>query len=152
MKKISVTHSLFAGLLLIGTATLFSCAKSSTDEISATAPAFTWSLNGITYNADNDTAFVSGPFTIIAKKDETSPAGYKIFEINLSAFTAGPYTLTATGVNQVNYIRSTGVITSQSGTLNITANTGSVLSGNFTTTLTGGITMNGNFINVPVKP
>ena len=31
MKKISIMHSLFAGLMLIGTASLFSCAKSNTD-------------------------------------------------------------------------------------------------------------------------
>lgn len=151
MKKILAKPLWFAGLFLIGTVFLFSCEKSNTNA-AATAGVFTWSVGGVTYTADNDTAFVSGPFTIIAKKDEASLTGYKIFEINLSAFATGSYTLTAAGVNQVNYITNSGVITSQSGTLNITVNTGSALAGNFTTTLTGGVAMTGNFTDVPIKP
>jgi len=108
-------------------------------------------VGGTTYTADTDTAFISGPFTINARKDAALPV-FKIVEINLSAFTTGAYTLSSTGVNQLNYFTSSGLITSQSGTVNITANTGSALSGNFTTTLTGNIAMTGSFSNVPIKP
>jgi len=152
MEKTSIKHLFFAGILLMYISVLSSCSKSGTNPTNATAGSFTWVIGGITYNADNDTAFVQGPYTLIAKKDESSPGNFKIFEIDLSGFATGPYTLTATGVNQVNYITSSSIITSQSGTLNITSNTGTTISGNFTTTLTGGAAMTGNFSNVPVKP
>lgn len=152
MEKNLLKQIFYAGVFLIYMSTLSSCKKTETNSANATTNSFIWAIGGATYSADNDTAFVQGPFTIIAKKDEASPANLKIFEINLSAFGTGSYTLTASGVNQVNYITTTSVITSQSGTLNITANTGSTLSGNFTTTLTGGVVMTGNFSNVPIKP
>lgn len=152
MEKNLIKQIFYTGAFLIYILTLPSCKKSEANSANAVTATFTWAIGGTTYSADNDTAFIQGPFTIIAKKDEASPANLKIFEINLTAFSTGSYTLTASGVNQVNYITTTNVITSQSGTLNITANTGSTLSGNFTTTLTGGVSMTGNFSNVPIKP
>ena len=151
MKMKFIRTSLFAGSLLIAIVTLFSCSKSSPNSNSS-APVFTWSVSGATYTADSDTAFISGPFAIIAKKDASLPASYKIIEIDLSAFTTGAYTLSSSGVNQVNYLTNSGLAASQSGTLNITANTGSTLSGNFTTTLSGSVSMTGTFTNVPIKP
>jgi hypothetical protein len=151
MEKKSVKTLSFAVLFLGSIITLFSCSKSSTNANLSTS-VFSWSVSGATYTADNDTAFISGPFTIIVKKDENLPASYKILEINLSAFTTGAYVLSAAGTNQVNYLTSGGLATSQGGTLNITTNTGSTLSGNFTTTLPGSVTMTGTFSNVPIKP
>lgn len=151
MKSKFIKPGLIAGLFLAGICFLSACSKSDTNS-NITASSFSWTVGGTTYTADNDTAFVSGPFTIIAKKDETSPTNFKIFEINLTGFTTGAYTLTATGANQVNYLTNSGLVTSQSGTLNITANTGTALSGNFTTTLTGSLAMTGTFTNMPVKP
>jgi hypothetical protein len=152
MEKNLIKPLFYAGVFLIYILTISSCNKSETSPANATAGTFTWSTGGVTYSADNDTAFVQGPFTVIAKKDQNTPASLKIFEIDLSAFGTGAYALTAAGVNQVNYITTSNVITSQSGTLNITANTGTTLSGNFTTTLTGGVAMTGTFTNVPIKP
>lgn len=151
MKNKFIKPALIAGLFLTGICFLFSCSKSETNS-NVAAPSFSWTVGGATYTADNDTAFISGPFTIIAKKDETSATNFKIFEINLSGFATGAYTLTATGANQVNYLTNSGLVTSQSGTLNITANTGTALSGNFTTTLTGSLAMTGTFTNIPIKP
>ena len=149
MKKIFFNYLVYAVALLIFITASSSCKKSSPEP--AAASGFSWTVSGVTYTADNDSAFVSGPFTIIAKKDESDVSNFKIFEIDLSAFTAGAYTLTATG-DQVNYVTGTGVATSQSGTLNITENTGTTVSGNFSASLSGGLTMTGNFTGVPVKP
>ena len=149
MKKLFFNSLMYAVVLLIFIAGISSCKKSSADPISASS--FSWTVSGVTYTADNDTAFVSGPFTIIAQKDAADIANYKIFEIDLSAFSTGAYTLTSSG-DQVNYVTSAGVVTSQSGTLNITANTGTTVSGNFSTTLSGGLAMTGNFTAIPIKP
>ena len=149
MKKLFFNPFVYAAVLLIFIAGISSCSKSSDAPIFPNS--FSWTVSGATYTADNDTAFISGPFTIIAKKDEADVANYKIFEINLSAFAVGAYTLTSSG-DQVNYVTSAGVVTSQSGTLTITANTGTTVSGNFTTTLTGGLAMTGNFTAIPVQP
>ena len=149
MKKLFFNSFVYAVVLLIFITGISSCKKSSADPTSTSG--FSWTVSGVTYTADNDTAFVSGPFTIIAKKDEADIANFKIFEIDLSGFTAGAYTLTSSG-DQVNYVTSTGAVTSQSGTLNITANTGTTVSGNFSTTLSGGLAMTGNFTAIPIKP
>ncbi len=149
MKKIVISTSVKAALLLALVAGIYSCKKSNVSSVSPGS--FSWSVSGTTYTADNDTAFVSGPFTIIAKKDASNSSNFKIFEINLSSFTVGAYALTASG-NQVNYATNAGVVTSQSGTLNITENTGTTISGNFTTSLTGGLAMTGNFAAVPIIP
>ncbi len=151
MKKKLTGVLLCSGSFLIAVVMIFSCSKSSSNPSTPT-PVFTWSVGGATYAADSDTAFISGPFTIIAKKDASLPGSYKFIEIDLSAFTTGAYTLSAAGANQVNYFTSSGLVVSQSGTLNITANTGTTLSGNFTTTLTGSVAMAGTFTNVPIKP
>lgn len=149
MKKLFFNSFVYAVVLLIFIAEISSCKKSSVAPISTSG--FSWTVSGVTYTADNDTAFVSGPFTIIAQKDAADITNFRMFEIDLSAFATGAYTLTSSG-DQVNYVTSTGVVTSQSGTLNITANTGTTLSGNFSTILSGGLAMTGNFTAIPIKP
>ncbi|HMK03918.1 MAG TPA: hypothetical protein VK489_07000 [Ferruginibacter sp.] len=148
MKNLRARFLLVAVLLLPAIFIFSSCGKDD-DPTPPPAGVFTWTTAGATYTADKDTAFISGPFSIIASKDASLPS-IKSFQIYLSAFATGAYTLSATG-DQINYFTSAGLVTSQSGTLNITA-TGSTVSGNFTTTLTGGILMTGTFTNVPVKP
>ena len=149
MRKSILKPFVYAAVLLIVIG-VSSCKKND-DATPTPAAGFSWTLSGTTYTADNDTAFVSGPFLINAAKDEAT-LNQKFFEIDLTAFAVGAYTLTSSGSNQLNYVTTSGVQTSQSGTLNITANTGSLLTGNFTTVLGGGLTMTGNFTNMPIRP
>jgi len=151
MKNLRVRFLLTAALFVMGTLAFYSCSKSDDNPASPTGGVFTWTTGGATFTADNNNAVISGPYAIIANKD-AALASIKSFNITLTAFAVGSYTLSAAGANQLSYFTSGGMVMSQSGTLNITANTGSRLTGNFTTTLTGGATMTGDFSNVSINP
>jgi hypothetical protein len=150
MKKLRSRPGLLAGILLLSLSLFTSCSKSDDPPASPTGGVFVWTTGGVTYTADNNNAFISGPFAIVANKD-AALASIKSFNITLTTFAAGTYTLSSAGSNQLGYFSSGGLVMSQSGTLNITANTGK-LSGNFSTTLTGGATMTGDFTNVAIQP
>jgi len=138
-------------LFVVGVLTFYSCSKSDDDTATPTGGVFIWTTGGATFTADNVNASLSGPFSIVANKD-AAIASIKSFSITLSAFAVGAYTLSAAGANQLGYFTSGGMVMSQSGTLNITANSNNRLSGNFTTILTGGASMTGDFSNVSINP
>lgn len=116
---------------------------------------FTWTYNGTTYVAKQHAANMSGigAPSIVAGMQVSPFAGGTGPRINLSSLQQGTYAIALSGANQFQYIDDTGnVEAGTSGSLNITKNTGTLLSGNFSVTLTNTKTITGEFVNTAIKP
>ena len=143
-------------LLSLNTAlVLFSCSKSggSNDPVKN----FTWTYDGVTYSTAVDTALIQtpGPYVIIAVNGSSFLNAASRVYISPTSFAIGTYTLNAGG-NSLLYIDEQGYnLAGVSGSLNITANSNSRLSGNFSATLShpagGTKPISGSFTNVIIK-
>lgn len=149
MKKNTLLHLCVAGILFT-TLLFISCGKSIPGG--RTFSFFTWTVDGQTYVADTDTAFTNDI-------EATKAAGTQLLHLEIAIhsannFPVGSYPLGA-GADLIGYwdenIPSGGGRFSMSGTLNITASSFDEVSGDFTTLLSDGSTMTGNFSHVPTE-
>lgn len=151
-------------LFIIFTVFLFASCKKSGDNSSSNKHSFTWTTGGKNFTPTIDTAFLRPSFT-------TTPyhiiAGFGTFpsrfdqriDFHLSSFAAGSYTISSGSgaVNTLYYIDDAGYnLEAISGTLNITASSNNLISGNFSVVLINPSratsTMTGKFTNVSVVP
>lgn len=143
MKKLLFTVSLISSIFLI--------AACSEDEAAAVIPAstsgFVWVDNtGASVTADS--AYYDSQYkTIKAFKGGLT----KFVEINLTAGTVGTYTLGTT--NAFSYLSGSSLYMAASGSVVITENANSKMTGSFTTTGTGAsiTSITGTFTNITVR-
>ena len=151
-------------IVLLGSITFWSCSKSSDTASQSTASNFTWTQEGKTFTATIDTAFLGvgytfTPFHIIAGFGTFPTSFNRRIDFHLTSFNIGAYTIVPSPatVNTLDYIDDAGFnLQGISGTLNITGNASSLLSGNFSLTLINGAgvtnPMSGSFSNVSIHP
>ncbi len=150
-KTITIIMLIFSSILVN------SCSKSETPDIINPGPSgnngqgsVQWTFDGTSSSCDSSHALL-GLKRIMAYK-ELSAVKAKTFILNLSSLSVGSYTLSATSPNVLTYLVATTLDhTSQSGTVNITANTGIKISGNFSALMENGLTLSGTFSEVPVR-
>jgi len=138
---------------LAGTLAIISCGKNNDPSVTNS---FTWTYAGITYTARLDTAYKSiVPFFPLI----LATAGNSLFsppaevQIGLISFNTGTYTFTSGGTNIFQFTDPLGFShSSTGGSLTISTNTSTTISGNFSANLTSGKTITGNFSNMSVKP
>lgn len=145
----TILNASLAALLLLA-----SCGKDNPPDQPAESK-FTWTYNGTNYVAKQHAANMSGigAPSIVAGMQTSPFAGGTGPRINLSSLQQGTYTIALSGANKFEYIDDSGnVEAGTSGSLNITKNTGTLLSGNFSVTLTNTKTITGEFVNTAIKP
>jgi hypothetical protein len=133
----------------IGLILLLSCGKDDTPGQPAESK-FTWSYNGTNYVAKTHIAHMNGigSPSIVASL-QTGTGSF----INLSSLQQGTYAILINGANMFSYVDEAGDIQAgTSGSLNITKNTGTLVSGNFSVTLTNSKTITGEFVNTAIRP
>lgn len=138
-------------LLLLVSMTSISCNKKNGTNKN---PAFSWTVDGVTYTADNVTAFTND-----IEAEKTVGAEIKHVEIALHSandFPVGTYPVSSSGDVIGTWNGATpsgGGLFSMSGTLHITASSPDEVSGNFNVVLsTGtGTVMTGTFSHVPLQ-
>ncbi|PBQ31685.1 hypothetical protein CNR22_07855 [Sphingobacteriaceae bacterium] len=144
-------------LFLIPIAITFSgCAKDpdepadeTPDTPAATTPKFTWTLSGSTLVTADDSYFVSQFSNIYASKTN----GMSV-DINLSDLNTGNHTIAPSNGVTLEYTSTTTTLNATSGSVVISENTGTSVSGSFTCNLSGGgstSTIIGDFIHLPKK-
>lgn len=154
MKNKPFVNNAFVALLSASLC-LVSCAKSEKDPAEEpTTPAI--ELGEFSYtpgtaasvNADSSVYFPAFNNIVSYKSGAT-----QVIDIYLSALSVGTYTISsATGIS-LSYTTGSTVYTAKSGTVGITANTGSKLSGKFGVALTGGTltSLSGSFTDIPKR-
>ena len=147
--------TLFAVLTtaFFGFTILLSCDKSNTLEPAAESK-FTWLYDGTTYVAKQHTAMltsIGGP-SIRAGLQEGMQAGSGP-RINLTSLNQGTYTIASGNVTYFDYIDILGnPHQGSAGSITIIKNANSLLSGNFSVTLSNNKTITGDFTDTPIKP
>lgn len=141
-------------MLIFSTILVNSCKKSETTT-NSTNPTITgkdkaqWTFDGTSSSADSSFALLAYN-RIMAYKDIGVNA--KSLTINLSSLAVGTYTLSSVSPNVLTYVVAQTVDhTSQSGTVNITANTGAKLSGTYNALMDNGLTFSGTFSEIPIR-
>lgn len=124
-------HLFILLLAIIGSVTIFSCAKEENgpaeEPVVINKGTFTWKLaTGNTVNADS-AHFYSQFTTIYAFKNGSGNS----ISISLSALSVGTYSFSSTTGNVFNYENGQTNLDASSGTCVITSAPGSKLSGNF---------------------
>jgi hypothetical protein len=116
---------------------------------STTTSSFTWTLNNTSSQFANDYFFVSAFNNIVGKN--TGNGSY--VDITLDNLDPGAYTISASKGIILDYYDGSKSYRGVSGVVNISAKTGTLLSGNFTASFyTGTITsISGQFIEIPEK-
>lgn len=109
---------------------------------------FSWTAGASTVAADS-AYFYSQFTTVFAFKNGTSNS----IEINLSALSAGSYSLSSATGNALTFVTGATTYTANTGSCNITASANNKLSGNFSATLHGGTltAISGTFSNILQK-
>jgi len=137
MKKqfiIYINACLLGGLLLTG------CQKDDTKptEDPTTTPVsvggFSWTPSGGSQVVADSAHYYNSFTTIFAFKNGNANS----FEINLSSLAVGAYTLSSATGNALTFVTASTNYTANSGSVFITTNNGSKLSGTFNATLNGG--------------
>lgn len=155
MKKIILN---IATLLVVGSFVFTACKKktSEPEPTSATTTGGTPAVGGFTWTPSGgaatvaDSAFYYQQYnTIHAYKNGSA----NHFEINLTALTIASYSVTSSSGNALTYVMGTTYLAATSGQINITANAGNKVSGNFSTPLSGGsiTSVSGQFVDIPKK-
>ena len=150
MKKIIVITVLIFSTILVN-----SCKKSNNSGIVNSGydtgkDKVQWTFDGTSSSCDSSFVLVSYN-RIMAYKD-LSGVQAKTFTLNLRSLAVGNYPLSSTTPNVLTYIIATTLDhTSQSGTVNITANTGTKMSGNFSAIMENGLPFSGTFSEVPLR-
>ena len=154
MKKTAVKITL---LLALSLAIFTGCQKDNadpaTDDPGTTTPvnkgSFSWTPAGGTSVTADSAHYYSSFTTIFAFKNGNANS----FEINLSSLAVGAYTLSSATGNALTFVTAATTYTAHSGSVLITTNNGSKMSGTFSATLNGGsITgVSGQFTDIPKK-
>ena len=143
MKKITLAITLGLALLIS------SCNKTATTTPNNTSGGMTWIENGTTTVTADSAYFETRYSTLHAFKGGTA----KIIELNLSAGTVGTYTVSS--ANSISYIASGSSTTyiAATGSVNITANASSKMTGTFSSTGTGAslTSLSGTFTDIAVR-
>lgn len=130
-----------------------SCDKADAPEPTAESK-FIWIFEATTYVAKQHSAKLSGiggP-SIRAGLQEGIQAGSGP-RINLASLNPGSYTIASSNVTYFDYIDVAGTThQGNTGSVTITKNANSFLSGNFSVTLSNNKTITGDFSNTPIKP
>ncbi len=148
MKRTTLFHLVVTGILLV-LLTGSSCTKKNNRN----SASFTWTVDGVTYTADDVTAFTND-----IEASKTVGAEIKHVEVALHSandFPVGTHTM-GTGANIIGTwtgASPSGGLFSLSGTLTITASSPDEISGSFNVVLsTGtGTVMTGTFSHVPLE-
>lgn len=153
MRIISLPLSILCIFLL----SLVACKKS---DQSAAVNSFTWKYDDSNYIANFKTAYISsisitGPIIIAGTGNSIMSKGTGP-SMTIPSLNVGTYTIGSNPNNQIQYIDDEGfALQSINGTINITENTGSSLSGNFTATLIDATSVNhpltGSFTQIPIE-
>lgn len=147
-KKISIILLIFSAICILN-----ACSKSDpaiVNTVNNGQGSAQWTFDGVASSSDSSYASVANK-RIMAYRD-LSTVQSKTISLNLSSLTVGNYSLSAALPNVLIYRISTTVDhISQSGTVNITSNTGTKLSGNFTALMSNGLTLSGTFTDVPMR-
>jgi len=135
---------------------ILSCNKSSGDD----QWSFTWTHQSSSHSATSANAYISqidldkGP-NHIAASDPSLPRNYKV-SIYLTSLNPGSYSVSLT-TNKVRYIDDAGYdLAGAAGTVIISSNSNSKLSGNFSMKLINASSdttmLNGSFAGIPLHP
>jgi hypothetical protein len=121
--------------------------------------AFYWTYQGINHTGNQDTAYISshGSYFLFGGNGTSFISHTERVQFTLTSFATGSYTISTGAGNSVEYIDGSGFIYNGiSGTLQITSNTGTTLSGTFQVTLNGPVgstnTLTGAFTGMPIRP
>lgn len=148
--KYSNSHRTVAVLLLILIAGLFSCEKDTTNpdpQNNTTNGSFNWSLNSQNTAADSAVCYLKTT-TIYAYKNGLS----QTVELNLSDIITNTYPVNSLSGNAITYADGNGTKEVANGSIQISANSGSKLSGSFSGTITGTTeTITGSFSDVTIR-
>ncbi len=143
MRKLLLTTSVFIAIF-----SFFACSEEETSDITPlTSSGFTW-----TDNAGNSVTADSAYYDSRYKTIKAFKGGFtKFVEINLTDGIVGTYTIGTT--NAFGYLSGTAQYIASSGSVIITANANSKMSGTFTTAGTGAsiTTITGAFTDISVK-
>lgn len=143
MKKLLFTASLLSSIFMLS-----ACSE---DEVAAVTPngtsSFVWVDNtGTSITADS--AYFENQYkTIKAYKGGVA----KFLEINLRSDTVGTYTVGS--INAVSYLNGSALYIAATGSIAITSNANSKMSGSFVSVGTGAnlTSINGTFTNIAVR-
>ena len=149
MKNTFCKSIIYLGLSLV-LLNIFSCSKSG----SSANNNFTWTYGNTNYKANFNAAYLqslsSNPIIVAG----TGAALHTLAigpRFTVSSLNVGTYNFN-TSPNSMFYIEDQGNnLAAVTGTINITANAGNLLSGNFSATLSNSINVTGNFMNVPIN-
>ncbi len=149
LKTLNVFISIFILLSIMQ-----ACKKSSTSD------AFTWTWNGTNYTGNYKEAFIqslgSGSNIIGGTGSTINSAGTGP-RISVSSLNVGSYNLTSNLPNTIYFVDPNGDnLATTTGTLTITSNSNSKLTGNFSATLVNAANQNtsisGSFTNIKISP
>jgi len=144
----NMKNNLLIAALFISLISLVACSEDKTNDITPSgSTGFVWTDNaGNTITADS-AYYVSQYKSIKAFKGGIQ----KLVEINLTAGAAGTYTIGTN--NAFSYLTGQDLYLAASGSVIITSNANSKMSGSFTTVGTGAsiTSITGTFIDIPVK-
>ena len=133
-KQIFKITFLFASILFVASCAKEEAAPEEEVPVVVNKGSFNWTLSsGQNVTADSAHCYTSIT-TIYAFKNGTTNS----IEINLSALSVGSYSISSATGNAFSFVNGATTYDASAGTVNITANSGNKLSGNFTATLTGG--------------
>jgi hypothetical protein len=150
--------NLLRSSITILTLFLFSTCNKSGDSQNASG-SFTWTWSGTNYTGNFKEAFLQGlgptPMIISGTGDAAHTAGTGP-RITVNSLNVGTYTLGGGITNYISFIAPNGDnLQSTTGTLNITANANSKLSGDFSATLINGVgqtsLLTGSFSNIKIN-
>lgn len=108
---------------------------------------FRWTVNGTTTVSDSAICYLQIT-TLYAYKSGT----LSTVELNLSDVVTGTYPINLTSGNELKYVNGSTNLSASTGTVNITGNTGSKITGNFIGLFAGSTnSISGNFTDVKFR-
>jgi len=142
----------FVSLLLLLAIFISGCAKDEKDPIepppsggNTSFGEFKWTPSSGTEIRSDSAYYIPSFNNIVAYK------GNSTIDIVLSSLVAGTYTISSSQGNTLEYYTGSAVYNATSGSVVITTNTGSRLSGTFNAGFQGQPSINGQFNNIPVR-
>ena len=156
MKSTFVKGSIAVTILVVLVCFL-SCKKSTNVSVKSE---FTWNYNGKSYTANIDSAFISSMSTgpiLIASIGNNFRLTATSLQISVHSFAVGTYSFGTSTTNGILYVDELGFgWDAKTGSLNITENTGTRLSGHFSVMVTNGpctitVPLSGTFKNVGIS-
>lgn len=149
MRKQTIKNFIFFSAFLV---LVWACQKDSSqpeDPGTGNTGGFTWTPSGGTQVVADDFYFITAYNNIVASKTGNLTS----VDIILDDLSVGTHTISPTKGITLEYVVSGTTYTGKSGVVNITSNSGTLLSGNFTAALTGGTitSLSGEFTDLHSK-